>query len=74
VAAVSAGAGGVDASAVFTFIWSVTLLTPVVLLAIFIAWSSTSELGTSPLSVTVPSLTATFTFADLVASLAYNFA
>jgi hypothetical protein len=50
----------------FTFIWSLTLRTPGVPLAIFMAWSSTSGLGTSPERVTTPSLTATFTLACLV--------
>ena len=65
------GAGGSFAAAVpgapLIFIWSLTLRTPAVPLAIFMAASSTSEFGTSPDSVTAPSFTATVTPLCLVA-------
>jgi hypothetical protein len=70
----STGTNGGFAAALCTFIWSVTLLTPVVALATFKACNSTSELGTSPLKVTTPLFTATFTLAARVASEAYNLA
>jgi hypothetical protein len=68
------GGGGGVASAADTFSWSDTFLTPAVALTSFIACNSTSELGTSPLSVTAPSFTATPMFAALVVASEYSFA